>query len=683
MKYFLLFLLYTPTLLAQQVTRYDPPPAALTVYSLDADGDNLLAYAKNGIWLSPNKGASWQLYEGYTPPSFREWQRIEVENGIWYGIKSNSEVVISPDQGMSWQTIPSPEQFYPFTFLAAIGERIFVLQYGTIYYTTNFGNNWTAIKGEGLNLSPDYDFIAFKDKFYYRGYEGVFQINEQDSLIQFELPTPASTINELSANDKYLYLTYDRNKIIYTETTFFDFYQELPLNNVELPPYSFIHLEPDQNGFALALWVGLSESENKWYYSLSNGAYWAHITSIKDDVIFPEHSHFDQQQLSFIGQEHAFYENVSDNVPEGIVRNFSTNSIVKIAATEQTLLVEGDAAFIQKNSSVAPTNWETLPYTKFNQQSIIQIQDYLITLIDPDTDEKTQIATPFDPINDEFFISNQQIYIANNGQGEAELALVLAGSSSSRGLTELSGNYDDYRFFETDQALIITNNLGNEIHVFDGKYVFHGKGPFPCSLRLYLFDGTNLVQFCNNEGATITKNGGNGFSPQDWSTGTPLRFNRYNHTNYLNERYWLGVDGKGLYYAEDLSGRFYPYEVELPEKTPVAMSINYGKIWIAMRSGSIYSIQLPSVTQDNKDDFSLTVSPNPTPLGTFYLNSNLHITTDIQLRIIDVNGKVVSEQTRSGGDQWVMDMPELPQGMYWIQLKSDAVVKMVKWMKGL
>jgi Secretion system C-terminal sorting domain len=673
---------------AQEVERYEPPRLGTEVYSLDNDGDTLLAYAQNGFWVSFNNGANWSLSENYFPPAARTWDRIEIENGVWYGVNTNGTMTFSLDQGTTWQPLIGPNTSY--SFRAAIGELLFVFAGNDIYYTKNLGQNWIRIKSDPVNHGDLFQLVKFKDDYYYRTKFALYRFTEQDSMRQVILPDNLniSSIIDMTVGRDYLFILSNWPTIFYSTDGF--------ENNIQQKDLSLyfgggkIRIFGDPLSNSIFTW---RESGNGTWtlFSPIQGLGIQRYSNTNQTVAPP--ATFYNKNLNFIDKTSFLHDDIDNSGPRGRINGLGTFIIKKLIATQEKLAILPQSKDVWYRSVTPYSSWmntRILPVfdvynlTNFNYRHFLNVTNSTIELIEIETNRVIRNDLTF---SGKIYASNQNIYNVKRLQpgffSISQLNKQNTAFINERGNQTAMNNGE---IIETDEGVILQDRVVNKIFVYGERYAATTKDDLPCiGDEVFLTDGSNVVKFCNNEGYILSPGATEWreLRAQDWTTGTPLRFSRINHANYLNGRYWLGIEGKGLYYADDLSGQFYPYEVELPEKTPVAMCINYGKIWVAMRSGNMYSIQLPSVSEDNKNDFSLSISPNPTPFGACYLNANLNITTDIQLRIIDMTGKVVTESTRTGGDQWLIDIPGLPQGMYWIQLKSDAVVKTVKWVKGL
>jgi Secretion system C-terminal sorting domain len=681
---------------AQAWQRYAAPPSNLAIYSCDTDGDTMLVYAPNGIWQSFNNGADWQLYEPYRPPAVRAWNKIEVERGIWFGINADQLVFYSFDKGESWQSVDAPDFNNQYHFIAVIGDRLFVYYNNQFHYTTDLGQNWTKVRGTPIPLFSEHKFATFKEEYFYQTEDALYRINKQDSIVK--IPDPITNIgvryDNITAGRDFLFVVYNGRDMIYSNDGFNT--HTAILNK----PFYFnyapknVRLIADPKSTFIALWA--TNFDGTWYNSNGVDAPWYKIDHTKNNFQYPVNAFIHNAHFTYFGERACHYELLSNNKFEGPRQNFSSNIIKKIIGTQKNIVAATSDGDIfqrsQKENSIwfdinEFNNYTRPQYFQFNYQYFFRKTFKGISIKDIDTGVEIQLESSSISVSTQLFSSNDVIYaVRPTLLGQFVISQMNDPLSALVNERKNQTLLSDAIFTEIDNGLVAHDPLVDKIMVYSEGKSLRVRDDLNCPGReLFAYDGRSIIKICDNEAFVLEEGSLNWreLRAQDWSTGTPLKFSYINHINYLNGRYWLGVDGKGLFYADDLSGAFYPYEVPLPENTPVAMSINYGKMWVAMRSGSIYSLALPSVTADNKNDFQLTLSPNPTPFGICYLNANLNVTTDVTLRIFDQQGRLVSESTQSGGDQWIIDAPALPQGMYWVQLSSNDVVETVRWVKGL
>jgi Secretion system C-terminal sorting domain len=688
MRLFLLlgFMVYTLTSTAQQWKKHTPPLSGLIAYSLDTDRDTALFYGLNGYWLSYNYGENWYLYRADYTPFLREWSKVLVENGIWYGIHFDNTISVSKNKGASWQRVVLANTLSSTQYVDVVNGRLFVKYNERLYYTTDLGLNWRQVKSLESLVFTENSITCFQEKYYLLANNNCFRINEVDSLERVSIPmfTPSNTIISIEAGLSNLFILYNSYQLICSNDGFV-----ADVSMIDLPEYPAneqLRLLADPYSEAIAVGITDGISLQRWYYAENPGANWRYVNTVTALYDHFDKTTFTNQNFISCSVNTLMHENMSNDKTGGAVRDVNTKGVLKVVATQKNLFIKTDFGEIQRNSISVVGNWQLMPYIDFNYEKLHKSGGPTFSLFDLDDQDETVIKVSSFADQVFTFLSNEKTYVAWKSFDQGPYRISVVDGSQLVNTQTVPLDFSAAIFHVTENALILQNRFDRKILIYNPDTKYEVKEDYTCGgLEQFVYNSQTLLKFCDGDGFVLEQNTNTWreLRVTDESTGSLLRLNRINFVTYLNTRYWLGVDGKGLYYANDLSGAFYPYEIPLPENTPVAMSINYGKIWVAMRSGNIYSLQLPSVTNENKNDFQLTLSPNPTPFGICYLNANLNVTTDVTLRIFDLQGKLVSESTQSGGDQWIIDAPGLPQGMYLVQLSSNDVVKTVRWIKGL
>jgi|GEM_PF-2577167 len=147
----------------------------------------------------------------------------------------------------------------------------------------------------------------------------------------------------------------------------------------------------------------------------------------------------------------------------------------------------------------------------------------------------------------------------------------------------------------------------------------------------------------------------------DWSTAS-----EENNMGFTIERSTNGVDYEGIQWVEgagnSVSTLSYRYEDKFPPK---------GDIYYRLQQLDENGSKTYSKTQYVNNSFGsreLYVYPNPGEgfgSSVYFGRANSHLT----LKVVDLNGKLVFETKVSGHRQ---ELPELPKGLYLIQLMTDG-----------
>ncbi len=145
------------------------------VLCLGVMGTNLFAgtYGR-GVFFSEDYGNSWTEVNSGIRPDAEVLRLVASGNKIFAGSRWGGRVIRSTDNGASWQPIfTGLPHFMEFSLsdLAASGNIIFLGSFRGVYYTTNSGDNWTAINS-GFSAEPLIYALAVSETSLFAGTEG-------------------------------------------------------------------------------------------------------------------------------------------------------------------------------------------------------------------------------------------------------------------------------------------------------------------------------------------------------------------------------------------------------------------------------------------------------------------------------------------------------------------------------
>ncbi|MFN8254505.1 MAG: C10 family peptidase [Bacteroidales bacterium] len=93
------------------------------------------------------------------------------------------------------------------------------------------------------------------------------------------------------------------------------------------------------------------------------------------------------------------------------------------------------------------------------------------------------------------------------------------------------------------------------------------------------------------------------------------------------------------------------------------------------------SAQITGLSVPTDDNYSLQIYPNPAK-GIFYIKNQGFKNEKIQLRILDLNGKEMTEMlTEPGKEEWKVDLTSFPDGIYLVELSDGKLKKKGKVLK--
>lgn len=194
------------------------------------------------------------------------------------------------------------------------------------------------------------------------------------------------------------------------------------------------------------------------------------------------------------------------------------------------------------------------------------------------------------------------------------------------------------------------------------------------------FDGHNLFHFCGSNTYVFKENASDWAEiyPQDWATGIPLYHSRITDLKTHDGVTWAALEGKGLFYTTDATGRFYPAQPQLPYPYPTALAFRGDTIWVGTEGGGIYHMTLPPVHTEASAKPIFQCSPNPSN-GRLRLEADVFFTDETRLAVLDVTGKMVTEKNLAPGQVWDLDFQYLPRGLYVLMLRTASGSVGLKW----
>jgi len=231
------------------------PSASLTVFSIIAAGNNLIAGTANGIYYSTNNGADWiasDILEGNV-----QW--LAAGSGYQYaivvtGISSSDGVYRTSDNGVNWSLVFSTSGQYP-SSLAAAGSNVYLGDsFNGIQHSSDNGNGWGDVSLPGIGVFSIYPSGQNVFAGTSQESENIYMsdLNLTDWLAINEGLPSGTPINALVADSSYLYAGTENNAVWKRALG------EIP---VELTAFTAV---PEGNNVSLN-WQTASETNNKGF----------------------------------------------------------------------------------------------------------------------------------------------------------------------------------------------------------------------------------------------------------------------------------------------------------------------------------------------------------------------------------------------------------------------------------
>lgn len=231
--------------------------------------------------------------------------------------------------------------------------------------------------------------------------------------------------------------------------------------------------------------------------------------------------------------------------------------------------------------------------------------------------------------------------------------------------------------FEGEDGILIFDENTNPIQKLP---------PLPCS-ALLLGESTNLLvanntyyNFCLDRCYIFPPNATEWqeIYPQDWTTGIPFYHSNRHFFKAHDGVIWVGLEGKGLFYATDNTGRFYPVEPQMPYPYPTSISFDEKNVWVGTDGGGIWTYPLEKTLSGKTDNAIFKVYPNPSS-GELNLQSTGFVTEEIDFALLDASGRRLDKKTLAPGQYWSLNYTNLPKGLYFLQMRTDSAVFGLKW----
>jgi len=171
------------------------------------------------------------------------------------------------------------------------------------------------------------------------------------------------------------------------------------------------------------------------------------------------------------------------------------------------------------------------------------------------------------------------------------------------------------------------------------------------------------------------------YFPIDAVTGDTFHQNDIRMMQYAGGVRWMGTNERGLYYASIQKPElWYPYQPQLPSVSPLSLQIAGNEIWVGTAEAGILRSPLHlRMPESPATHFSLY--PNPGTGEALRLTSDPFFTEDLHLRVFDAAGRLVREQVLPPGQNWALNLPALPAGMYLLQIESSKYLTTLKWIR--
>lgn len=695
-----------------------PGPDGGRVENFDLDGLTLYALSHSAIYRSEDEGYHWQLL----PKSLgttRDKRQLRVEKGVFYALSDEGSLVRSIDQGASWK--PVLQKPFPFDFeteqlqhLFVKGDTLLVGSLFTIYRSVNRGETWTTtadlVPASFVSIFEfKNEIFAAQDRYIYRSSDGGMS---WESVFANAVGYAA-----VVATDSFLLAFYaPKNRLIRSTDglrTWDAIDTDTLANHLEEDPYGAYPFRCVVGAGNLLYYYQTGHSHYfcpvRFCYSMDGGSTWRRGNHgaqvpigryLNDGISFGNHIVLASNQIQHSvdsGQTFSIQQvglkapRIDQVIHHGNTlfsttvienQNRSTNQgeswdafqfpnylgshcqpSVWFEKTDKRLfrIAETEHLYEFSYTEDGGQNWKTLAPQDLYPRAVTKNAVYL----------RERSWTPNGPVNK---------FLKLTDHDTAFIELTLIGFDINQ--------FPYYNLISLYDRFAI--EYDNEFFIFDEYGTLNRQLPTsPCSYSVFSAPGNlyflndTYYNFCDDRCYILKPNTSDWqeIYPQDWTMGAPLYHNR--RTFFLTHEglIWVGLEGKGLFYATDNTGRFYPAQPQMPYPYPTAVSFHENQIWVGTDGGGIWTYPLPKKISDSTQKPVFQVFPNPSE-GELNLQTDQFIKEEIAFAVFDAAGRRIVKNVLSPGQYWNPDLPDLPKGMYFLQMRTESGVFGLKWVVG-
>lgn len=684
-----------------------PGPDGGSIVNFDLDGSSLYALTQAGIYRSEDEGYQWTLLPKSLTTTRGKYQ-LRADKGIFYALDEDGALVRSDDQGESWK--PVLQKPFPFDFetehlqqVFVKGDTLLVGSYFTIYRSVDKGESWTTT----ADLVPasfvsifEYknELFAAQDRYIYRSSDGGATWNT--------VFTNFIGYADVVATDSALLAFYaDQTRLVRSSDGFRNWDAidtDILGNSLEASTNNWVSGTGDTLYFFQGLYNAF-DCPIKFCYSTDSGDTWhqgnngEHVKigrSFNGGILFGNHLVLASDQI-----QHSIDGGLTFTESQVGLKTGQIHQIIHQGST----VFANDGSIRNLVSHDGGETWSGYPrsalwedycyasewFHKTNEK-VFRFLDYPyeasytqnggsswspLTIAGQGYTQETEHAlwltvATWDGskyVNDYWKISD----------GDTTLTPIqLTDSAMQQPLFELTNLGDKFGVSLQEDFLIFDEN-GALIQKLPAS---HCIPTFSWCGRLY-FDGNTYYNLCGSRTFIFPPNATDWqeIYPQDWTTGIPLYHSNMTFFEPHNGILWVGLEGKGLFYATDNTGRFYPAQPQMPYPYPTSVSFDENSIWVGTAGGGIWTYPLPKVRNDQAENPGFTVFPNPSGTGDLSLQSELFVKEEITFSLLDASGWRIAQKVLTPGQYWSLDFPKLPRGLYFLQMRTESGVFGLKW----
>jgi photosystem II stability/assembly factor-like uncharacterized protein len=706
----LIFCLLCATLSAQTQWQHIPGPDGGFIKHLEQDSSAVYALSNSRIFRSDDEGMNWtelpgSLMAGHAVDEFT------VENSIFYGKKNDkNEILRSEDGGKTWKSIFQKTINDPVSGASEIifsvfahEQNVLIVTSKSIYRSTDKGDTWAASPTDlfGYNLKGIFlvkgEYFAWGGRYIYRSSDGGVNWTRVFS----------GAFNFLAVNavgDK-IFALHKGAKRITQSVDGFRTWKNTDSNTMWKGEYNDGDVTAIIKGYgsfiACFFYVYSNTSDitgAKMSFSVDGGQTWEVWENDEFDTFLPINTY-----------DAIIYENhILHRTRTGLLRSdyqiahilpsdkgLNACNLSQLIPTPPKVFVNSIHAlfWLEKKNNTwhelarVPAEldlWWIFAQIAGNDKVIHAYVPLVMNQFSNDfgetwnttSTEYTQFTQNYAWLNESW--SETATRLSNDLTFEKEIDF-----------SERLGNYyiQEPIFYQNSLCLKIfdkTDFLKRSIWVTneEGQIILEAPAS-PClsssfSHGLY-YDGKNLTEYCGTNAYAFNTEDKEWkpFFPIDWTTGTPLYHDLTRRIYIQDGITFIVINGKGIFYSTDNTGRFYPMNPQPPYPYISSLILKDNKLWAGTDGNGIYVTDFKTPDNQPERSVNLNLYPNPSN-GHMTLSSDLFLTEYSPFTLHDATGKVVAERELPPGNRWDLDF-DLPQGVYFLRMLTQNGVVGKKW----
>lgn len=702
------FLIYTFTallpLFAEAQWEHIEGPEGGKVFDLEQDGQVLYALSRRGIYRSPDQGRHWELLEG-SGMAGQLFTQIKAENGHFYGIETNTGILRhSIDGGKTWPTLlglplPRPATGASIVDILARNDTLLVAANDYLLYSHDRGVTWQVSQQHFVGNI----FRLLQDGRNYFIWNGTYVWKSSDGGVQWEkIFSSFQIFRTVSVVDGRLFILYkDGRRLVRSEGS-----NQWKTFDVDLSQPDGCFTNPGQfmeivgHGDTLFYIYASCDPEpfceSLVSYSTDKGASWRFLnggnplqTGITDWVAFPGRLVASHKAGVWASTDAG----TSLKPSQTGIRAHLVSQIV--ARGSHLMISDGRNIFYSADGGknwerpAVGVSWDQCIYGAGIAATSARWWLYFWYLVSPPLQSNDFGEHWYRPS----FLGPGISTHCNWSMGDDWVLRRSCDADTALQSTDLrslaADNYID-RIYDLPQGVLLELRDSQLVEVQENGEWRTLKGLFPGNISPfsnYFAYKHHLIGF-NDEKVFVYRSDVAQWAriyPQNWLTGALIRNEDIRTQKLYRDTWWLAVAERGLLYAADATGRFYPFTPALPSDYPNAMAFDQDTLWVGAYDGTgLYRITLPPFQAASDPLPVFRAWPNPIRSNASgQLESSTFLGAYTPLTLYNALGQKVWETELAPGQSWHLTLPPLSPGWYVARLQLEGGrCAVVKWMVG-